>query len=597
MIRLTWPARPYVLGTVTALLLAGATFAAYAPALSEGFVNYDDNTYVYWNPHVLAGLTPDGARWALTTVDAVNWHPLTWLSFMLDQQLYGKTDNPAAGFHLTNVILHVLNTLLLCWTLTRMTGRFGRSVFVAALFALHPLHVESVAWISERKDVLSTLFWMLTTGAYVLYAERPGRVRYLLVVLLFALGLTAKSMLVTLPCVFLLLDFWPLRRLPGLTSVEGAFKPASWTRLVLEKLPLLALAAASSAMTMYAQQQGAQPTPLDQPLPARAANALMSYMIYIEKMFYPAGLVPFYPPPLVKDLFPACLEAGVTLAAVTILVLVAARGAPYLAVGWFWYVGTLVPVIGLAPVIGGQAMADRYTYVPLIGLFMALTWGAAEALNRGGWREWAVAVAGGWLLTGCAAGTWVQCGYWRDSLTLWRHTLDVNPTNYLAYNNIGSELSFKGDVDGAAANFAWSVQCEPNYCLSHYNLGLMRAWQNRPDEALAQYAEAVRLNPKYRDAQYALGWMLAWQGKTAEAVPHLEAAVRLRPEFADAHNDLGRALYVEGDDAGAVAEFEAALRIEPDFASAHANLAEVLRRQGKTEEAARHSAEADRLRR
>ncbi len=375
MIRLSWLSPPaYVRAALWAAFLAAATVAVYVPAYTAHFVNYDDNAYVYWNEHVTPGLTAAGVRWAFTTTDTVNWYPLTWLSFQLDQQLYGHNVNPAGGFHITNVVLHVLNTLLLFWVLTRMTGRMGRSAFVAALFALHPLHVESVAWVSERKDVLSTLFWMLTTAAYVLYAERPHWIRYLPVMVFFALGLMAKSMLVTLPCVLLLLDYWPLRR-------------AFWWRLILEKVPLFLLAAASAAVTMYAQQLGGEANPPGQ-MPLRVGNALMAYVAYIGKMFLPINLIPFYPSPYRMDqVYPAGLLAGLLLIAITVLVLALARRAPYLTVGWFWYLGTLVPVIGVVQVIGGHGMADRYTYIPLIGLFIALIWGVTDGLSLAGVRR------------------------------------------------------------------------------------------------------------------------------------------------------------------------------------------------------------------
>ncbi len=575
MIRVSWLSPPsYVRAALWAVFLAAATFAVYAPAYSAHFVNYDDNAYVYWNAHVTPGLTADGVRWAFTTFDTVNWYPLTWLSFQLDQQLYGGNENPAAGFHMTNVVLHVLNTLLLFWALTRMTGHMGRSAFVAALFALHPLHVESVAWVSERKDVLSTLVWMLTMGVYVLYAERPHWIRYLPVRVFFALGLMAKSMLVTLPCVLLLLDYWPLRR-------------ASWWRLIVEKVPLFALAAASAAITMVAQQRGGETNPPGL-MPLRVGNALTAYVAYIGKMFWPANLIPFYPTPYRMDqVYPAGLLAGLLLAAVTVLVLALARRAPYLTVGWFWYLGTLVPVIGVVQVIGGQGMADRYTYIPLIGLLISLVWGVAEGLSRAGVRAWAPAAVGAVVLAGCAIGTWQQVGYWRDSATLWRHTLEVDPQNYLAYLNIGSDLYGEGKVEEAAWYFSKSVECHPdsdstrlNLDLAHYDLGYALAMLGKSDEAAAQYAEAIRVNPRYFNAQYALGWMLAERGRYAEAAPHLQIALDVVPDYADGQNVLGRALFLEGKIDEAIPHFEAALRLNPKLAAAQENLAEARGRQG-----------------
>ena len=575
MIRLSWFSPPaYVRAVLWAAFLAAATVAVYTPAYSSHFVNYDDNAYVYWNEHVTPGLTADGVRWAFTTTDTVNWYPLTWLSFQLDQQLYSHSLNPAGGFHITNVVLHVLNTLLLFWVLTRMTGRMGQSAFVAALFALHPLHVESVAWVSERKDVLSTLFWMLTTAAYVLYAERPHWIRFLPVMVFFALGLMAKSMLVTLPCVLLLLDFWPLRR-------------SSWWLLIAEKVPLFLLAAASAAVTMYAQQLGGEANPPGQ-MPLRVGNALMAYVAYIGKMFWPANLIPFYPSPYRMDqVYPAGLLAGLLLIAITVLVLALARRAPYLTVGWFWYLGTLVPVIGVVQVIGGHGMADRYTYVPLIGLFIALVWGVMEGLSRAGVRACAPAAAGIVVLAACITGTWKQVGYWRDSTTLWRHTLEVDPENYLAYLNIGSDLYGEGKIEEAAWYFRKSVDCHPdsdstrlNLDLAHYDLGAALAALGKPAEAEAQYAEAIRVNPRYFNAQYALGWMLADRGRYVEAEPHLQIALQVAPDYADGHNVLGWVLAREGKIGEAISQYEAALRLDPNLAEARENLAEARARQG-----------------
>ena len=619
--------RAHIAAILAALLLAAATVAVYWQAFDSGFVDYDDNTYVYSNPHVLAGLSGDAMQWAFTTTEAVNWHPLTWLSFQLDQQLYRATANPAGGFHITNVILHVADSLLLFWVLTRMTRRLWRSAFVAALFALHPLHVESVAWISERKDVLSTLFWMLTMAAYVLYVERPHWTRYLLVVLFFALGLMAKSMLVTLPCVLLLLDFWPLRRFSGLDP-----RPAvSWWYLVAEKIPLLILSAASAAMTVYAQRQGGETNPSD-PLSFRIGNALMSCVSYIGKMLWPTGLIPFYPFP--HELYPYAVEAGLLLLCATVLVLALARRSPYLIVGWLWFLGTLAPVIGVTPVVGGHAMADRYTYVPLIGLFLLLVWGVAEGLARAGVRAWMTAAVGVVLLAGCMIGTWRQVSYWRDNASLWGHALEVDPKNYLAYNNIGCVLFAQGKTNEAEWYYSRAVDYAPerdaiHSALSHYSLGVVLARQGKADEALFHYTAAVRISPERANYQYTLGEFLAWQGKYPEAAFHFEAAVKSVPTFAGAHaylgwvlylegrnkeaipryetalqlepnsapfhNDLGLALLAEGDVNGAVAQYKAALEIDPNYAAAHANLAAALLRQGKDQEAAEHSAEAARL--
>ncbi len=579
MIRFPWSSpSPFVAGILTALCLAAATFAAYGRVYQCDFVDYDDNTYVTSNHHVQAGLTLDSMKWALTTTEAVNWHPLTWLSFELDQQVYGwlsyLLDRPvyALGFHLTNVILHTADAILLFFVLWRMTGFLGRSAFVAALFALHPLHVESVAWVSERKDVLSTLFWMLTLLAYVWYTERPGWLRYLLVVLAFALGLASKSMLVTLPGVLFLLDYWPLCRL----------HQVSWRRLIAEKIPLLALSVGSAAITLVAQFKGGETNSLAD-MPPRLANAMIAYMTYINKALWPVGLIPFCPFP--KQLMPAGLVAGLLLAAVTILVLALARARPYLVVGWFWYLGTLVPVLGVVQVLGGHAMADRYTYVPLIGLFILLVWGAMGVLNRAHVPSWAPVAAGAVLLAGCAVGTWYQVGYWHDSITLWRHTLEVSPENYMAYNNLGYEAFQVNNVAEAEKDYRKAVEYGPGVELGHYSLGCVLSREGKVDEAVAEYREAARLYPKYRDAEYLLGATLIWQRKVAEGVPHLEASVNIDPEFFNGQDELGRALSGEGKSAEAIPHLEAAVRIDSNSAQAHNDLGLALMRLGDVKRA------------
>jgi protein O-mannosyl-transferase len=578
----------FVPGALIALCLIAATFAAYGQVYNADFVDYDDYAYVTNNPHVQAGLTPESMKWALTTIDVVNWHPLTWLSFELDQYMYGWLSyglgRPvyAFGFHLTNVVLHAANTVLLFLVLWRMTGRLGRSAFVAALFALHPLHVESVAWVAERKDVLSTLFWMLTMGAYVLYTERPGWFRYALVVVAFGLGLTAKSMLVTLPAVLFLLDYWPLGRL----------RSDSWLRLIGEKIPLLLLSLASAAITLFAQQKGGETNSLAD-MPPRLANAMIACATYISKMVWPVGLIPFYPFP--KQLMPDGLEAGLLLAAVTILVLATARTRPYLIVGWLWYLGTLVPVIGVVQVLGCHSMADRYTYVPLIGLFIALTWAAAEGLKGAGVRAWASAAAGVVLLAGFAAGTWGQVGYWHDSVTLWRHTLAVNPENYMAFNNLGYEAMLKGNTQEAEADYRKAIEYGPDAELGYYSLGRILSGEGRVNEAVALYREAVRLNPRFWDAQYFLGYTLLYQRKYAEAVPPLEACVKLDPKAFNGWDELGRALYWQGKSAEAVPKFEAALHIDPNSAQAHNDLGMALTAWGEEKRAAAEYEEAQRI--
>jgi Tfp pilus assembly protein PilF len=578
-----WFAVPHWRELLLCLLLAAATAGVYARACRNGFVNYDDDRYVEHNPQVRQGLTLDNVRWAFTTTEMVNWHPLTWLSFELDAQVFRL--NPG-GFHLVNVVLHVLNTLLLFAVLRGLTGAAWRSGFVAALFALHPLHVESVAWISERKDTLSTLFWMLTMAAYAGYARRPGVLRYLLVLVPFVLGLLSKSMLVTLPFVLLLLDYWPLGR------VRRAAGPL--LRLVLEKVPLLVLAAASCYFTLDAQHRGGEANPLSQ-LPVRLESAAVYYVGYLSLTFWPHGLIPFHAvathaPPLWQP-----VGAVALLGALTVCCVLLARLAPYLLVGWLWFVGTLVPVIGVVQVIGGHGMADRYTYVPLIGLFIVLVWGVADLASRLQVPAWVVGPAGVVVLAWCAVLTFVQIGYWYDSTALWTHALDVEPDNYLANNNLAAVLLVEGKPDEALRHLRESERVAPWYALAHYNLGYGLSMKGKTREAIAEYYRAVQLDPHYADAHNNLGVLLLEQGDAEGAERAFALALENGIYPALGHNNRGRARYRLGKLDEAVADFREAVRLAPGDADARTNLGEGLFFQGHVDEAIAQFEEAVRL--
>ncbi|TMB07957.1 MAG: tetratricopeptide repeat protein, partial [Deltaproteobacteria bacterium] len=461
-----------------AVLLALATLLAYWRVVQCGYLNLDDDLYVTANPAVWGGLTLAGARWALTATHAGLWHPLTWLSHMLDVQLFGP--NPA-GHHATNLLLHVANVVVLLLVLVRATGALWPSAAVAALFALHPLHVESVAWVAERKDVLSGFFGLTTIWAYVRYAQRPAPGRYALVVLSLALGLMAKPMLVTLPLVLLLLDRWPLRR--GMSL-----------RLVVEKLPLLALAAAASVMGIVAGQRADAVGSLARfPLEARLANALVSYARYLGKTLWPSRLAVFYPYP---SAWPAWQLAGaaVLLAAVTTVAIVHMRRRPYLLVGWLWFLGMLFPVSGVVQ-DGSQAMADHFTYLPLIGLFVMVAWGGQDLLARCPVPPPALKASALALLLALGCTTWRQVGYWHDSTRLFTHALEVTSANWLAHNNLGDALAREGKLEEATGHFAESVRLEPSNPDAHYNLGVALHRQGRPAEATLHYREALRLAP------------------------------------------------------------------------------------------------------
>jgi protein O-mannosyl-transferase len=506
----------------TTILIAVALVAldliVYAPVRHFDFVQLDDPAYVTENPQVLKGLTGESVVWALTTGHAANWHPVTWLSHMLDVQLFGVA--PGAH-HAVNLLLHIVNTLLLFGILLRLTGATWRSAFVAALFGVHPLHVESVAWVAERKDVLSTLFWMLTTWAYVAFARAPrseaassasrGRRTglYLLALASFSLGLMAKPMLVTLPFVLLLLDWWPLGRwTPGRPLDREAHPVRNIWPLVREKVPLFALAAASSVVTVIAQQRGGAVSTLEtNPFGLRLQNAVVAVVAYLRDMLWPAGLTVFYPfPESVPgwQLAVACL----VLLAISAAVFRLARREPYLPVGWLWYLGTLVPVAGLVRV-GLQARADRYTYVPLIGVFIMMAWGAASVAARVRVLRHGIPVAAAAGVLVCALAAREQVGYWKDNVTLWTRAtmLTLHVDQYEAHMSLGTSLGNQGRIDEAGRHFAEAVRLRPQSDAARYSLGLALAKTGRAAEAADEFNEALRLNPGNEAARRAVEGM------------------------------------------------------------------------------------------
>ena len=478
-----------------AALLVVLTYVAYHGVLGCGFVNYDDDKFITRNPSLQGGLPIAGIKWAFTTIYKSNWYPLTWLSYMVDKGLYGL--NPM-GFHLTNLLFHLANVVLLLILLNRMTGSFWKSAFVAGLFALHPLHVESVAWIAERKDVLSTFFFLLTLGAYTLYCERPGIKRYVPVVILYALGLMAKPMLVTLPLVLLLLDYWPLKR------------SRRWSRLIFEKTPLFAMSAASSVVTYIAQAKGGAVGRLDVYTPAaRVANAFTAYTAYLWKMIWPAKLAVLYPHP--GDSLPMWKAVASAALLIAITVLVLTRKRPYLTVGWLWFLGTLVPVIGLVQV-GGQAIADRYTYIPLIGVFIMISWGIPGMLRSSGKSRLVLAVAACLILLVLGIATMHQVGYWEDSIALFEHTLACTSGNYFAHDSLGSALLFAERYVEAEIEEREALKYYPGFARARYNLGLALQDQGRYVEAIKEYQEAIRLQPDLGLAHYNLAITLYFVG-------------------------------------------------------------------------------------
>ena len=593
---------PRVLKLLFILALAMATLWVFWPLGNYGFINLDDDVYVYGNPRVKTGLTLKGIIWAFTTLEAGFWHPLTWLSHMLDCEIYGLN---AGGHHWTNVLLHIASTLLLFLVLERMTRASWRSSLVAALFALHPLHVESVAWVAERKDVLCTFFGMLTLWTYVRYTERPGLNRYLIVLSSFVLGLLSKAMLITLPGVMLLLDYWPLRRFPfGPSSGPGNSidhpsmngKGERWFphHFVLEKVPFFVLAAIFSFLTFLAEQSvGAIKSFEWVPLEARVGNALVFYLSYIGKMIWPHPLAVFYPHPGRLPMGQV-VGAGLFLVGVSVLVVRLARKYPYLVVGWLWYLGTLVPVIGLVQV-GGHGLADRYTYVPLIGLFMMMAWGVPEVLAGGRYRKAVLALSAGLLLSIFMVVTRLQIQQWHDSITLFTHTLRVTPGNSLIHTNLGLVLAEQGKIQEAIAHYTEALRIDPKDVHAHNNLGNALAGQGRTQEAIAHYTEALRINPNYGFAHNNLANVLFRQGRSQEAAAHYTEALRINPNDAHAHKNLANVLLRQGRTHEAMAHYTRALRINPNDADARNNLGNALARQGRTQEAAVHYTEALRI--
>jgi len=540
------------------LFLAAITFAVFGQTLGHEFVNFDDNVYVYENPVVAGGLTFKGIVWAFS-FHAANWHPLTWISHMLDCQLYGL--HPA-GHHLTNVILHTATVIALFLVLRQMTGALWRSAFVAAVFAIHPLRVESVAWVAERKDVLSGLFFMLTIGAYVRHARNPlSAARYALVILLFALGLMCKPMLVTLPLVLLLLDYWPLQRK----------EPAG--RLVLEKWPLLALSAASCAATLLAQRE-AMPLTGAVSVPSLLVTALLACKVYLCQMVCPAGLAVFYPFPHQGLPVREAAMAGTLLAVISAAVVWQWRKRPWLLVGWVWYVVMLLPVLGIIQV-GQQAHADRYTYLPQIGIYIAITWLATE------WRISRAALGG--LMAGviglfmfCA---WQQAAYWQNSETLWADALACTLDNDLAQDNLGLVLLQKGRIDAAINCFQEALRIRPDFAEARNNLGNALLQTGKVEEAIACFRQALQLRPDFAQAEDNLGYALLQTATVDEAIAHCQRALQIKPDDAEACVNLGNAFVRKGEAQDAIALYRKALQIKPGLAVAQRNLDALLRQR------------------
>ena len=596
--------------------LALATTAVFWQVCTYGFVDYDDPGYVYENPNIQSGITLKTIKWAFTTGYANFWHPLTWLSHMLDWQLFGS--NPA-GHHLVNLIFHIANTLLVFLVLKRMTGVLWSSAFAAALFALHPLHVESVAWVAERKDVLSIFFWLLTMWAYIRYVKQSSVANYLLTLLVFALGLMAKPMLVTLPFVLLLLDYWPLARIP-----QGQEKKHTDTRfhrlypLILEKIPFIVLSAVFGVIAFLAQQSGGAVASLTAiSVKLRIYNALISYVEYIEKMIWPSRLAMFYPHSGSNISILYAVISAILLLAVTVFILRFAKEHRYLATGWFWYLGTLVPVIGLIQV-GSFAMADRYSYITLTGLFIIIAWGLPELLGKWPYRKiilWASSLMVLSILAVCA---YLQTRYWKDTITLCQHALEVTENNHLAHFSMTRTLLNQGRIKEAIWHSSEAVRIKPDYVDAINGLGAALNRAGKIDEAISYYKRALEINPHLTKAHLNLAAAFMTKGRFAEAVTHYRIAeavvdipgmhsdfgyalVRLgrfkeavteyrkalsaMPNDPNVLNDLGYALANTGEFDEAISLYNKALQIAPDSINIHLNLSLALTSSGKFAEA------------
>ena len=567
---------------IICLLLVVIILAAFWQLSSHDFLAFDDNGYITQNTHVHEGITWKNIVWTFSSTDFGYWHPLTWMSHMLVFQVFGLK---SGMHHLTNLFLHIANTLLLFFVLKRMTGALWQSAFVAAMFAIHPLNVESVAWASERKNVLSTFFWMLTMLTYVRYAERPGFHRYLLTLFVFVLGLMAKPVLVTLPFVLLLLDYWPLCRFKLIrsrdnqdthTSKNTGVQRSHLLRLVLEKIPFLSLSVVCIYLSSLSIQRfGIVVSTASVPMKLRIANALVSYLSYIKKMVWPHNLAVFYPYPQTFSLWQT-VGAGLLLLCISFLVLRAVRPKPYLAVGWLWYLGTLVPAIGLVQAGLWPATADRFAYVPLIGLFMVIAWGVPDLVVRWRHRKAGLAVIAATLFPFLMATTGLQLRHWQNGVTLFTHNLNVTHNNSLAHYELGNALKQKGKFEKAMFHYSKALQINPNYVEAHNNLGYTLTRQKNYKDAIYHFNKALRIKPKYIEVHNNLGTALAYQGNFKDAVYHFNKALEINPNYAGAYYNLGKIYLNQGKIEKAILLYRKALDLNPDMTEALYNLSWIL---------------------
>ena len=546
------------------MFLVIAILAVYWQMNYHEFINFDDSSYILQNQHVQKGLTSESISWAFGFTDIAYWHPLTWLSHMLDFQIYGLIPGM---HHRTSLIFHIVNSILLFFVLQKMTGALWKSAFVAALFALHPINVESVAWIAERKNLLSTFFWMLTMLAYVYYTRHPNLYRYFLTLLLLMLGLMAKPMLVTMPFVFLLIDYWPLGRL----------RQQSTFNLILEKIPFFVLSAVSVYISSLSVQRYGMVVSMELvPMKLRLANALVSYVKYIEKMIWPKNLAVFYPFPDTLPIWQV-FGAGLFLVSISFLVLLNFRKKPYLCIGWLWFLGTLIPVIGLKQAGLWPAIADRWAYVPLIGIFLIISWGIPELVSKWRHKKIGLALAATVLLLILMTVTWLQVRCWTNSVSLFKNAFEVTANSYIVHFKLGEALADLGKTEEAISHYREVLRLKPGYALAHHNLGVILADQGRTNEAMNHYIAALKINPKLERTHNNLGTILNSKGERDKAIKHYFYALRLNNNYAEAYNNIGVALALKGKFNGAIVLFRIALQIKPDYPQAQNNLKNALK--------------------
>jgi protein O-mannosyl-transferase len=579
---------------VICILLSILILAVYWKIQYHEFINYDDGRYITENINVKSGLSKDNLIWAFTQSHSANWHPITWLSHMLDAHFY---ELDPYGHHLTSLALHIANSLLLFLVLSRMTGAIWKSCFIASLFAFHPINIESVAWVSERKSVLSTLFWLLTMWTYINYTQKKSLTKYIIVFLFFLLGLMSKPMLVTLPFVLLLLDYWPLNRFKTLPSntfntSTKAIPKTNLLNLVFEKIPLLILAAASCTITLAAQKSWGAVVSLETvPLLSRISNALVSYLKYLEKMMWPKNFSIFYPYPADGFVFWKVLICGLTLTAITFISIKLIRKAPYFLVGWFWYLGTLIPVIGLVQV-GQQAMADRYAYVPLIGVFIIIAWGLPDLLKNYLLKKKSLVFLTGIYFSVLMTSCWIQLQHWENSIKIFKHAIKVtdkkHPSFIAVYNNLGVVLIEQMKFEEALVNIKKAVNLQPNYAESHNNLGNALSGLNRFNDANIHYKTAINLKPNYAEAHNNLANSLNKKSNIDQAIIYYKKAIQLKPEYSEAHFNFGVALNKWNRYEEAIDHLQETIRLEPNFSRAHLALGNIFIKKENFESAIYH---------